>query len=106
MKYIDSLSAGMVFTGGGALLPGLVELAKAYQTAVKGAAPITARIGVPDRIEGIRDIANNPAYSAVVGILMMSLDEATQVNIPSHKKQNEKSKFKFNFKNPFSEFFK
>ena len=106
MKYIDSLSAGMVFTGGGALLPGLVELAKAYQTAVKGAAPITARIGVPDKIEGIRDIANNPAYSAVVGILMMSLDEATQVNVPHHKKTSEKGKFKFNFKNPFSEFFK
>ena len=105
MKYIDSLSAGMVFTGGGALLPGLVELAKAYQTAVKGAAPISARIGVPDKIEGIRDIANNPAYSAVIGILMMSLDEATQVNIP-HKKTSEKGRFKFNFKNPFSEFFK
>ena len=108
MKYIDSLSAGMVFTGGGALLPGLVDLAKAYQTAVKGAIPISARIGVPDQILGIRDIANNPAYSSVIGILMMSLDEATPMNIQSGKKSFDK-KFKlknpFN-KNPFTEFFK
>ena len=108
MKYIDSLSAGMVFTGGGALIPGLVDLAKAYQTAVKGAIPISARIGVPDKILGIRDIANNPAYSAVVGILMMSLDEATPMNIQSGKKSSDK---KFKFKNPFNknlirEFFK
>lgn len=108
MKYIDSLSAGMVFTGGGALIPGLVDLAKAYQTAVKGAIPISARIGVPDKILGIRDIANNPAYSAVVGILMMSLDEATPMNIQSGKKNSDKKfKFKNPFnKNPFSEFFK
>lgn len=108
MKYIDSLSAGMVFTGGGALIPGLVDLAKAYQTAVKGAIPISARIGVPDKILGIRDIANNPAYSAVVGILMMSVDEATPMNIQSGKKNSDKKfKFKNPFnKNPFSEFFK
>ena len=105
MKYIDSLSAGMVFTGGGALLPGLIELAKAYQTTVKGTSPISARIGIPDRIEGIKDIANNPSFSAVIGILMMSLDEATQVNVVN-RKISEKGKFKFNFKNPFSEFFK
>ena len=108
MKYIDSLSAGMVFTGGGALIPGLVDLAKAYQTAVKGAIPISARIGVRDKILGIRDIANNPAYSAVVGILMMSVDEATPMNIQSGKKSSDK---KFKFKNPFNknlirEFFK
>ena len=96
----------MVFTGGGALLPGLVELAKAYQSTVKGAMPITARIGVPNNIYGITDIANNPAYSAVIGILMMSLDEATKVNIPNAKKSGDKKKFKFNIKNPFMEFFK
>ncbi len=108
MKYIDSLSAGMVFTGGGALLPGLVDLAKAYQTAVKGAIPISARIGVPDQILGIRDIANNPAYSSVIGILMMSLDEAIPMNIQSGKKSfDKKFKFKNPFnKNPFTEFFK
>ena len=108
MKYIDSLSAGMVFTGGGALLPGLTDLAKAYQTAVKGSIPISARIGVPDQIAGIRDIANNPAYSSVIGILMMSLDEATLMNIQSGKKFSDK-KFKFKnpfSKNPFTEFFK
>ena len=108
MKYIDSLSAGMVFTGGGALLPGLTDLAKAYQTAVKGSIPISARIGVPDQIAGIRDIANNPAYSSIIGILMMSLDEATLMNIQSGKKFSDK-KFKFKnpfSKNPFTEFFK
>ena len=103
MKYIDSLSAGMVFTGGGALLPGLIDLSKAYQTAVKGSIPISARIGVPDRILGIKDIANNPAYSSVIGILMMSFGEATPMNIQSGKKISDK---KFKFKNPFSEFFK
>ena len=103
MKYIDSLSAGMVFTGGGALLPGLIDLSKAYQTAVKGSIPISARIGVPDRILGIKDIANNPAYSSVIGILMMSFGEATPMNIQSGKKISDK---KFKFKNLFSEIFK
>lgn len=105
----DLLAAGMVFTGGSALLPGLVELAEAFQMNIKGSSPVTARIGVPDKIIGIKDIANNPSYSAVVGILMMSLDEATQVNMPNLKKSPEKSKggFKSIFKkNPFSELFK
>lgn len=104
MKYIDSLSAGMVFTGGGALLPGLVELAKAYQNTVKGSIPITARIGIPNSISGITDVSSNPAFSAVVGILMMSLSEATHINIQLSKKSGEKkSKFRFPF---FNEFFK
>ncbi len=104
MKYLDSLAGGIVFTGGGSLLPGLTELSKAYQSAVNSALPSTSRIGIPDNILGIKDIADNPAYSAVVGSLMMSLDEATNVHIHSPKKSGEK-KFKFGL-DKLAEFFK
>lgn len=104
IKYLDSLAGGIVFTGGGALLPGLTELYKAYQNVVNSSLPVTSRIGIPDNILGIKDIANNPAYSSVVGALMMSLDEAINVNIPTPKKHSEK-KFKFGL-DKLTEFFK
>ena len=102
MPPLDILAGGIVFTGGGSLIPGLVELAREFKTNL----PATSRIGIPDKIIGIKDIHDNPAYSAVVGALMMSLDEATNVNIQSNKKSSDK-KFKFNFGlDKLTEFFK
>lgn len=107
INCIDLLAGGMVFTGGSASLPGLVELVEAYQQSVEGASLVNARIGVPDKISGIRDIAQNPAYSAVVGILQMSIEEAMNKPGQPQKKKTEKGEKQNIFKKiPFGEFFK
>lgn len=106
INCIDLLAGGMVFTGGGANLPGLTELVEAYKESVEGASLVNARIGVPDKISGIRDIAQNPAYSAVIGILQMSIAETLNNPEVSQKKKNEKiDKPRFFKKNLFKEFF-
>ncbi|WP_348666536.1 cell division protein FtsA [Arsenophonus symbiont of Ornithomya chloropus] len=56
------LSAGVVLTGGGAQIDGLVECAKkVFCTQV--------RIGKPSNITGLIDYAQEPNYSTVVGLL-------------------------------------
>ena len=109
INCLDLLASGLVFTGGTALLPGLTDLAENYKLDDNGSAIISARIGTPDTITGITDIAQNPAYSTVIGLLQMSLNEATDVNIPTQKPKTPETKpksFKGLFKkNPFSEFF-
>ena len=111
LNCVDLIASGLVFTGGGSQIQGLVELAEAYKITESSTSPaisiVGSRIGYPDKIVGIRDIANNPAYSAVIGILQMSMNEVENTNIKSSKKKPEKEGFAsiFKKKNPFSEFF-
>jgi cell division protein FtsA len=57
------LSGGVVLTGGGALLPGVVELAQD----IFGAA---ARVGVPSRLGGLSSEFQSPEFAAGVGLVM------------------------------------
>ena len=61
--YLRHLGAGVVLTGGGALLPGAVELAQE----VFGT---TARIGQPGNLGGIGAVYQNPEYSTVIGLAL------------------------------------
>lgn len=117
LNCIDLIASGLVFTGGTAQMSGIVELAEAYQITDSptgaGVSIVGSRIGYPDKIIGIRDIANNPSYSAVIGILQMSVNEVENVHVKSSKntlpvyRVTEKEGFAsiFKKKNPFSEFF-
>lgn len=58
----DALSGGIVLTGGGALLPGMDVLAE--QVFGK---PV--RIGRPDKVNGAREVTQNPGYATAVGLV-------------------------------------
>lgn len=72
------LPAGVIFTGGGSKLPGVVELAK-------DSLHLPAQVGIPIlEISGMVDKLEDPRYSTSVGLLLWGLDN-----------QQEKSLVKF-----------
>jgi len=62
----ESLTSGVVLTGGGALLPGTVELAEQILD-------MPARVGIPSGIEGLPDNLISPEYSTAVGLIKYGL---------------------------------
>lgn len=64
--YQGLLPAGIVFTGGAAKLPGLVEVTEE----VLG---IPARVGTPDGVVGLADSLRDPAYATSVGLLLWAM---------------------------------
>ena len=63
--------AGVVFTGGGANLPGLEDLAREIL-------PGLVRTAVPKDILGLPDELKNPTYSTSVGILLWGIHHPTE----------------------------
>ncbi|WP_319561888.1 cell division protein FtsA [Marispirochaeta sp.] len=61
--YMRHLGGGVVLTGGGALIPGAAELA----LEVFG---IPARIGVPDKLRGLVEEYQNPAFATAMGLVL------------------------------------
>jgi cell division protein FtsA len=63
--YLKRLFGGVVLTGGGALMPGAVELAQeVFHTA--------ARVGMPGNYHGVADIYRSPEYSTAVGLALFA----------------------------------
>jgi cell division protein FtsA len=61
--FEDRVPAGVVLTGGTALMEGTAELAeKVLQLPV--------RVGSPKRVGGLTDVVSNPAYSTAVGLVL------------------------------------
>ncbi len=58
-----SLNSGIVLTGGGAMLDGMVEIAEQIFD-------LPVRRGAPDGVGGLADHVNSPAYAASVGLVM------------------------------------
>jgi cell division protein FtsA len=58
--------AGLVITGGGANLPGIVELGQKVTR-------MPVRLGLPMRLPGVSDVLDNPAHATGVGLLMWKL---------------------------------
>ena len=65
--YDGYTTAGIVLTGGGAKIKGLVELAEEIFQA-----PV--RIGIPQHMVGLTDVVQNPIYSTGVGLLLYGRD--------------------------------
>jgi len=60
--YLSRLGGGLVITGGGALLPGVAELAQdVFQ--------MPARIGHPRNMKGLDERFRSPEYATVIGLL-------------------------------------
>jgi cell division protein FtsA len=59
----DSITSGLVVTGGSCLLEGVVDIAEAVFN-------LPARIGNPTGISGLVDVVNNPMYATAVGLVL------------------------------------
>lgn len=60
------LPGGVVLTGGGALLPGIDELAKKCLG-------LPAHIGIPYNFAGVIDVVSSPRYATAVGLMMLGM---------------------------------
>ena len=65
--YGERLGAGIVLTGGGALVEGAAELAER-------SIGIPVRLGVPAAFPGVGERLANPCFSTVVGLVLMATD--------------------------------
>jgi cell division protein FtsA len=61
--FEDMITSGVVLTGGGAVMEGMVELAEE----VLG---LPARIGQPESVGGLVDVVRNPKYASAVGLVL------------------------------------
>jgi len=66
--YFDLLATGIVLTGGGSLMEGIVELAeKTFGVPV--------RTGKPKGLSGLEEMASNPIYSTGVGLILYGWEQ-------------------------------
>ena len=66
--YDGLLTAGLVVTGGGSMLPGMREVARE----ITG---LPVRMAQPKNIQGLVDNIHSPAYSTAVGLLRWGMNE-------------------------------
>lgn len=71
----DVIAGGVVLTGGSAQMPGVVELAEQVFE-------VPVRLGAPHDVRGLREVANNPAYSTAVGLLLYGRQQQMQHSRP------------------------
>ncbi len=68
-EYSDMLGAGVVLTGGGALMDGIQELSeKVFEMPVK--------IGVPTGFGGLTEAAKSPIHATGVGLCMYAMEQS------------------------------
>ncbi len=78
--YEDSLTSGVVVTGGGAILEGVPELAEQIFD-------LPVRRGIPDGVRGLVDGVASPAFSTAVGLVKHGLTSpapARRAPVPAH----------------------
>ena len=68
--YEGLLPAGVVLTGGTALLPGIEDVAREVLN-------LPVRIGIPTHLGGLADTIDSPAYATGVGLLRWGLKRGT-----------------------------
>lgn len=68
----QQLAAGIVITGGGAQIRGLVEVAEQVFDNMQ------VRIGVPENVQGLADDIASPVYSTALGLLRYKNDEYSE----------------------------
>lgn len=73
--FADLIAAGIVLTGGASKVVGAVDLAESVFR-------MPVRLGVPQNVNGMRDIISNPIYSTGVGLLLYGLEQQGQPHRP------------------------
>lgn len=69
--YENLITAGIVLTGGGAMLEGSSELAERIFD-------LPVRVGYPKGIGGLKDVVNNPLYATSVGLVLYGAKEISK----------------------------
>jgi len=64
----NSIAAGVVLTGGTALIEGIQELGEQIFN-------LPTRVGYPMRIGGLKDVVNSPMYATAVGLLLYGAEK-------------------------------
>ncbi len=82
---LKSLGAGVILTGGGSLLQGLVELAEFTFD-------VPVRRGVPRNVIGMREAYNSPIFSTAIGTLLFGCDQEFGASVNHNRKPNVISK--------------
>ena len=62
--FEELVRVGMVLTGGGAKMEGVVELAEEMLQ-------MPVRIGIPQHVAGLAEVVGNPVHASGVGLLLM-----------------------------------
>ncbi len=70
--FESMLTGGIVLTGGGSMLGGMVKFAEEFFN-------MPARIGVPYDITGIRDMVEGPQYATVVGLIKYGIENSNTI---------------------------
>lgn len=71
-QYCDDLTKfSVVVTGGGSVMPGMVELGE-------NVFRMPVRLGVPCHVGGLHELVGNPGFSTVVGLLLYGMDRVSQ----------------------------
>lgn len=95
-EFADCLAAGIVLTGGGSLMEGIVELAEQVFA-------MPTKVGRPTGIEGLSNIISNPMHSTGVGLILWGLRKPEEKR--SEKEKNFVRKAAYKMKNWFGEYF-
>jgi cell division protein FtsA len=66
--YVEHMHAGIILTGGTALLRGIVELAEEIFC-------VPVRCGMPRGIDGLVGMVNSPMYATGVGLLQFGVKQ-------------------------------
>lgn len=72
-NFPDTLTAGVVLTGGGALMPGVTELAEQIFD-------MPAKIGEARGFDGLLDMATSPVHATGVGLVLYGLRHAEELS--------------------------
>lgn len=97
--YEDVIASGVVITGGSTILEGMPELAEQVFN-------LPVRRGLPQRIGGLVDVVNSPAYATGVGLVVYGSKNVGVHEFPSaQSEENIFRKVSVRMKEWFSEFF-
>jgi cell division protein FtsA len=66
--FKNQIGAGVVLTGGTALIEGIQELGEQIFN-------MPTRVGFPSEVGGLRDVVNSPMYATAVGLLMFGAEK-------------------------------
>lgn len=84
--YKDLIGAGVVLTGGTALIEGCQELGEQIFN-------LPTRIGYPRNVGGLKDVVNSPKFSTAVGLLCYGAEKETSGQKKFTSSRNESSIF-------------
>ncbi|MCF7928045.1 MAG: cell division protein FtsA [Spirochaetales bacterium] len=96
--YLQHLGGGVVLTGGGSLMPGVVDLAQEVFE-------LPARIGSPTGLGGLVEEYQNPQYATGVGLVLYAADRLKKKDAPAAVKERVNDGLWKRMKQWFGEFF-